>query len=68
MVGEVSEVPPCCPRVQGGCGGPLCLYGVSVVVSALRAVSSYTCVVWGSWRVTTILAASFLQVVVWGMM
>ena len=32
------------------------------------AVSSYTSVVWGRWRVTVILAASFLQVVVWGMM
>ena len=34
----------------------------------LGAVSSYTCVVWGRWRVTVILAASFLRVVVWGMM
>ena len=29
------EVPPCCPCVQGGRGGPLCLYGVSLVVSAM---------------------------------
>ena len=34
--GQVWEVPPCCPRVQGGCGGPLRLYGVSLVVSATR--------------------------------
>ena len=32
--GGVWEVPPCCPCVQGGCGGPFCLYGVSPVVSA----------------------------------
>ena len=30
--GGVWEVRPCCPRVQGGHGGPLCLYGVSLVV------------------------------------
>ena len=30
----VWEVPPCCPCVQGGHGGPLRLYGVSLVVSA----------------------------------
>ena len=35
MLGGVWEVPPCCPRVQGGRGGPLCLYGVSLVVSAM---------------------------------
>ena len=34
MEGGVWEVRPCCSRVQGGCGGPLCLYGVSLVVSA----------------------------------
>ena len=33
--GGVSEVPPCCPRVQGGRSGPLRLYGVSLVVSAM---------------------------------
>ena len=33
--GGVWEVPPCCPRVQGGRGGPLRLYGVSLVVSAI---------------------------------
>ena len=38
------------------------------VTRTLGAVSSYTCVVWGRWRVTVILAASFLRVVVWGMM
>ena len=38
------------------------------VTRTLGVVSSYTCVVWGRWRVTVILAASFLQVVVWGMM
>ena len=32
--GGVWEVPPRCPCVQGGCGGPLRLYGVSLVVSA----------------------------------
>ena len=30
----VWEVPLCCPCVQGGRGSPLCLYGVSLVVSA----------------------------------
>ena len=29
------EVSPCCPRVQGRRRGPLCLYGVSLVVSAM---------------------------------
>ena len=38
------------------------------VTRTLGAVSSYTCVVWGRWRVTVILVASFLRVVVWGMM
>ena len=38
------------------------------VTRTLGAVSSYTCVVWGRWRLTVILAASFLRVVVWGMM
>ena len=32
--GGVWEVPPCCPCVQGGRGGPFSLYGVSLVVSA----------------------------------
>ena len=32
--GGVWEVPPCCQCVQGGRGGPFCLYGVSLVVSA----------------------------------
>ena len=63
----VWEVPPCCPCVQGGRAGPFRLYGVSLVVSATGAVSSYTCVVWGKWRVKVILAASFLRLVVWGM-
>ena len=31
----VWGVPLCCPRVQGGCGGPLRLYGVSHVLSAM---------------------------------
>ena len=34
MEGGVWEVPPWRPRVQGGCGGPLRLYGISLVVSA----------------------------------
>ena len=38
------------------------------VTRTLGAVSSYTCVVLGWWRVTVILAASFLRVVVWEMM
>ena len=38
------------------------------VTRTLGAVSSYTCVVWGRWRVTVILTASFVRVVVWGMM
>ena len=35
MEGWVWEVPPCCPRVQGGRGCPLRLYGVSHVLSAM---------------------------------
>ena len=31
--GGLWEVPPCCPCVQGGCGSPFSLYGVSLVVS-----------------------------------
>ena len=38
------------------------------VTRTLEGVSSYTCVLWGKWRVTVILAASFLRVVVWTMM
>ena len=38
------------------------------VTRTLGAVSSYTCVVWGRWRLTVILVASFLRLVVWGMM
>ena len=38
------------------------------VTRTLAAVISYTCVVWGRWRLAVILAASFLSVVVWGMM
>ena len=33
--GGVWEVPPCCPCVQGGRGGPLRLYDVPLVVSAM---------------------------------
>ena len=32
--GGVWEVPPCCPCVQGGRGGPFRLSGVSLVESA----------------------------------
>ena len=35
MGGGLWEVPPCCPSVQGGRGGHLRLYGVSLVVSAM---------------------------------
>ena len=35
MEGGVWEVSLCCPRVQGGRGGLLCLYGVPLVVSAM---------------------------------
>ena len=35
MEGGVWEVPPCCPSVQGGRCGPLCLYGVSLDVSVM---------------------------------
>ena len=35
MEGGVWEFPPCCPHVQGGRGVPLCLYGVSLLVSAM---------------------------------
>ena len=41
---------------------------IARVTRMLGPVSSYTCVVWGRWRVTVILAASLLRVVVWGMM
>ena len=37
MEGGVWQVPPCCPLVQGARGGPLSLYGVSLVVSAMGA-------------------------------
>ena len=33
--GGVWKVPFCCPCVQGGRGGLLCLYGVLLVVSAM---------------------------------
>ena len=73
MEGGVWEVPPCCPGAQsGGCGFPACMvYHSSCqrwVTRTFGAISSYTCVVWGSWRVTVILAASLLRLVVWGMM
>ena len=73
LEGGVWEVPPCCPCVQGGRGAPsACMvYRSSCrrrVKRTLGAVSSYTCVVWGRWRVTFILAASFLRAMVWGMM
>ena len=73
MEGGVWEVPPCCPRVQGGERGPLRLYGVSLVVSAMGdedvgAVSSYISAVWRRWRMKVILVASFLRVLVGGMM
>ena len=35
MEGGVWEVRPCCPRVQRGRGGPLRLYGVSLLMSAM---------------------------------
>ena len=35
MEDGVWEVSLCCPRVQGGRGGPPRLYGVSLVVSAM---------------------------------
>ena len=35
MESGVWEVPRCCSRVQGGRGGPLRLYGVSLVVLAM---------------------------------
>ena len=35
MEGGVWEVRSCCPRVQSGRGGPLRLYGVLLVVSAM---------------------------------
>ena len=35
MEGRVWEVPPCCPCVQGGGGGSLRLYGLSLIVSAM---------------------------------
>ena len=68
LEGGVWEVPPCCPCVQSGHGGPLCLYGVSLFVSAMgdEDFSSYTCVVLGRWPVTVIFAASFLRLVVRG--
>ena len=38
------------------------------VTMTLGAVRCYTCVGWRRWRVMVIFAASFLRVVVWGMM
>ena len=38
------------------------------VMRMLWAVSLYTSVMWGRWRATMILAASFLRMVVCGMM
>ena len=35
MDGGVWEVPRCCPCVHVGRGSPLCLYGMSLVVSAM---------------------------------
>ena len=71
--GGVWEVPPCYPCVQGGRGGPFRLYGVSLVVSATGDEDVggrqliHLCGV-GAVAVAVILAASFLRVVVWGMM
>ena len=69
MEDGVSEVPPCFPRVQGGCGGPFRLYGVSLVVWAMgdKNVEGHQLIhLCGVGEV--ILAASFLRMVVWGMM
>ena len=38
------------------------------VTRTFGAVSLYSFVVWGRWRLTVILAASILQLVVWWMM
>ena len=71
--GAVWEFPLCCPCVQGGCGSPFRLYGVSLVVSATGDEDVggrqliHLCGV-GQVPVTVILAASFLRVVVLGMM
>ena len=35
MAGGVQEISPCCPCVQGCCGGPFSLYGVPLVVPAV---------------------------------
>ena len=56
----VAAVPSACMVYSSSCW--------RWVMRTLGAVSSYTCVVCGGWRVTVILAASFLLVVVWGMM
>ena len=58
--GVVAAVPSACMVYRSSCRRWL--------TRTLGAVSSYTCVVWGRWRVTVILAASFLRVLVPGMM
>ena len=73
MEGGVWEVLPCYPCVQGGPGGrPGCMvYRSSCRRWGMRmfgAVSSYTCVLWGSWQVTVISDVLSLRVMVWGMM
>ena len=58
-------------RVAAGAPSACMVYRSSCqrrVMRKLWAVSSYTFVVWRRWRVTVILAASFLRVVLWGMM
>ena len=73
MEGGLWEVRPCCPRLQGGRGGPLRLYGVSLVVSAMGDEDVpgrqliHLC---GAGEVAGDgdIGASFLRVVVWGMM
>ena len=56
----VAAAPSACMVYRSTCRRP--------VTRTLGAVSSYTCVVSGRWRVTVILAVSFLRVPVWGVM
>ena len=71
--GVWEEISSCHPCVQGGCGGPLCLYGVPLVVSLVGDEDVGGCQFVhlggvGGGGIAVILAALFLRFMVWGMM
>ena len=53
MEGGPWKVFPCCPCVQGGHGGPLRLYGVLLLVSAMGDEDVGGCQLVPSWVLTT---------------